>query len=499
VSDVNLAGFKIDGAKVVMDDVWTSYISLPKDGSSSSMYLNSFTNTAKIPTLLVDALNTVDPLGTQINVSKNLNLSSNIIYASEGRFGTSVTSVSTFLGVEPNRWTGLDEYTLQQLDGDNAIRSESGADLMGFHDIQSKRGRIYTTDAADVEKFSANQDGQVVCEQLIPNYKPERVLWVSPNNTYATPNGSYENPYTTIQAAINYAESVYNNTYWYINVMPGTYAGFTVTKKVFIKGVAPSSPDGCSVGCQINSQVNISVDANGGDMFNNQVSISGFLITDEISCDSGNTANSMLNISDCYLYNDSGSGRSIHYNPDSADGRLLLFNNRIVNQSSGGTSPLIEVSKGMMKAAQCVCLSAGLANVLRLNGTSRVDSIVQCSFTSTSASAVLPAIIELSGTGVVFTFSQCAFIYTSSTNKSANPNSSAILCSSATTQPTVIISYNSFFLAGTTGANFALQDNNFGNARQAIVLYFSNNASLANASAIRGTPGVSKFSLQAVA
>jgi hypothetical protein len=164
VSDVNLASHKIDGSKVVMDDVWTSYISLPKDGSSSSMYLNSFNNTAKIPNLLVDSLDTAD--GIQINVSKNLNLSSNIIYAGEGRFGTSITSVNTFLGVEPNRWEGGEVYTLQQLDGDNAVRSLSGADLTGFHDIQSKRGKIYTTNDASEEKFSANELGEVVCEEL---------------------------------------------------------------------------------------------------------------------------------------------------------------------------------------------------------------------------------------------------------------------------------------------------------------------------------------------
>ena len=135
-----------------------------------------------------------------------------------------------------------------------------------------------------------------------------------------------------------------------------------------------------------------------------------------------------------------------------------------------------------------------------MNGSSRIDSVVQCSFTSTNASAVLSPIVELSSSGSVFTFSQSAFVYTSSTNKSANPNSCGILCASATTQPTVIMSYNSFFLAGTSGqSNFVLQDSNNGTIRQSIVLFFSNNASLNNAFSIRGTAGQSKFSLLSVA
>ena len=92
------------------------------------------------------------------------------------------------------------------------------------------------------------------------------------------------------------------------------------------------------------------------------------------------------------------------------------------------------------------------------------------------------------------------FIYTSSTNKGQNPNSCGILCASAAQQPTLILTYNSFFLGGTsTQTNYAVQDTNFGNARQAIILYFSNNANLNNAFSLRGTAGVSKFSLQAVA
>jgi hypothetical protein len=622
VSDVNLGSNNLNCSKSISDDVWTSYISLPKDGSSSSMYLNSFTNTAKIPNLLVDSLDTTDPFSTQINLNKNLNLSSHIIYASTGNFGTSINSLNTFLGVEPNRWSGGEVYTLQQLDGDNAVRSISGADFTGFHDIESKRGKFYTTNELNEEKFTANELGQVVCEelttkniiiplstpaagdviksdgsgaiywasdtntpadwsqyvatqtvdinsnditnvkdiyaksissypsgtllnvdgikmtrrleldgkdlyfetasnpfsrvytssfgsevysqqlklrnrdgkpsdnvaiemyntsgnnvfrvnaptnllnsntalkveglgtvqcaQLIPTYKAERVLWVSGNNTYATKNGSYENPFITIQEAVTFAESNYANEYWYINVLPGTYAGFTVTKKLFIKGVSSSNPDACSVGCQINSDIIINLDSNDGDMFNNSFGLSGFLIAGCKLVDSS-SARHVLNITDCYFYNDSGTGRSIDCRPSSTDCRLQIFNSKIVNVSPSGGDPMVEISVGMAKFFQSQFQCAGVQNCVKFSGTSRVDSVVLCSFTSTNASATIPPIIELTTTSTSpFSFSNCAFIYTSTTNKTASPSSCAIYGNSATTPAVITVLYNTFSLAGTS-------------------------------------------------
>jgi hypothetical protein len=537
ISTVNLGSNYLDGAKTVTDDVWTNYISLPKDGSSSSMYLNSFNNTAKIPNLLVDSLNKSDPLETQINCNTNLNLAQNTLYAGTGNFSSVITNSAQIISLVipgdtpaagdvlkidaneniywssdlnvPSAWseypaTQSVDMNVQSLDNVlnvtmqgqlnvNQINPNVGFDTLSLTGDLNMVGKRLDAD-------SAYFTGAVSVGQLIPTYIQSNTLWVSSNGS-DTNNGSFESPVKTIQRALYFAEAVADNQYWYINVLPGTYAGFTVTKKCFIKGMSPSTPDGCSVGCQINSDITISINANGNDMFNNQVSLSGFLIAGaEILCNSGNTANSVLNISDCYLYNDSGSGRLIHYNPDSTDGRLWLFNTRLVNQSTSATNAAIEISKGMLKMGQCICSVSGLTNVLKMNGSSRIDSVVQCSFTSTNASAVLPPIVELSTSGSVFTFSQSAFIYTSSTNKSANPNSCAILCASATSQPTVILSFNSFFLAGTSQqSNYVLQDSNNGTIRQAIVLFFSNNSSLNNAFAIRGTAGVSKFSLNPVA
>lgn len=670
VSDVNLGSNSLNASKTITDDIWTNYISLPKNGTGSSIEFNSYTNTGKIPTLKVDSLDTVLTESTQINVNKNLNLSSNTLYCGTLNAGTNIISSTFQMGVETNPYTGADDYVMKQIDGVNVVTSDSNANLTGFSQIQAFRGKFYTTDADNNEKFSADSTGAIIsesistkniiipdstpstgqvikyngtgiewatdanspstwseyqatqavdmngndlnnagninakylniapfdpenyslkttnslikvgrqlemnnnsfwmdnqsdytnvikkgeidtqelilrkslndnparlqvrnasninvvdidalnnrmisetsanisgfgtiaCGQLKPTFKPTNTLFVSSNGNDSTGNGSYESPYLTIQQAINYAESLYNNTYWYINVLAGTYAGFTVTKKCFIKGCGTSSVDGQSVGCQITSDITISFDSNDGDMFNNIFSISNFLITGEILCNSGNTARQCLNITDCYLYNDSGSGSMIHYNPIASDGRVRLFNSRVINQSVSGNQPTIHISVGMLKMNLCEVAGSSDVNILKIDGTARVDSIVQCSFTSNTASTTASPIVQLSGTGNVYTFAQNAFIYTSSANKSASVNSCAILCNSATTQPTVILTYNSFFLGGTSSStNFVLQDSNFGGARTAIILFFSNNANLNNAYQIKGSAGVNKFSLQAVA
>jgi hypothetical protein len=537
-------------------------------------------------------LTTATPEESQINVVKSVNIEQ-VLYCPEAELGTATIAETCRIGVEPNKFTGTENFVLLHNNGFNTVYSESNADLLGFSNVQSFRGKFYTTDENDLEKFSVNDQGilkaqsvsapvltstdfkidvnrelhlngnrlvvndltdywdgngslnaqmafikgniearddsnnsvvaiqpsanllrsdtnadifgfnEVNCEQLITAYRPTRTLWVAANGQDDGNAGSYEYPFQTIQSAILYAESLYDNTYWYINVLPGTYEGFNVTKKIFIKGCAPSNPDGCSVGCQINSDITIAIDANDGDMFNNVVSISNFLIAGaSIEDNSGSTARHVLNISDCYLYHDNGaSGRLIHFNPDATDGRLQIFNSRVVNQSVDGTNPMVEASIGMVKLGQTVFQCAGVQNCFAFTGTSRVDSIVQCSFTSTTASDVAPPIVSITSTTTSgFTFAQCAFIYGSSTNKSANANSCGIYSETPGVATTLILTNNSFFLTGTTIANnYAVQDGDAATAHPLVVLYFSNNASPNTASAIRGTPGVTKFSLQAVA
>jgi hypothetical protein len=463
------------------------------------MSLNQIQNCA---TLRVNNLNNVSGQG-QINLNCNLNfgnVNQNQIFC--GRLNTSTIDATTqcILGRAPNRFNSATSFAMNYIDNSNIFRSESVADLIDFHDFKSNRGKIYIVDGSNNEKFSADDTGLINCNQLNPTYKPERTLYVSQNNTNANKTGSFENPFSTIQSAIDYAESLYNNTYWYINVLTGNYSeNLTITKKIFIKGCAPSNPDANSVGCQLNGSITISIDTNDADMFNNAVSISNLFITGSIECNSGNTARSVLILTDCYIYQDSGNGRLIHYNPDASDGRLWMFNCRIIDQSITATLPIIEINKGMIKMLQCVVSGAGNENILKIANTARIDSIVLCSFSSTTNSTTAEPIVELSSNGAVLTFSQCAFIYSNNANKSASVNSCAILLNNSDVGffPTLNIQNCSFSLLGTSQtANFAIEDANFGTAKQAIILAYGNNSIIGTSFQVRGTYNVNKFSNQ---
>lgn len=351
-----------------------------------------------------------------------------------------------------------------------------------------------------ISLIADDASGLINCGQLNPSYKPERTLYVSGNNTNPTPTGSFENPFSTIQSAINYAESQYNNTYWFINVQAGTYTeNLTITKKIYINGCNPSNPDAGGVGCQITGNITLAMDSNDADMFNNGVFLSNLFITGSIEDNSASIARHLLVLTDCHMYQDSGSGRLIHYNPGATDGRLWLFNSKFLEQSTTATSPIIEIDNGMLKMYQCQVSGAGNENILKLGGTARIDNITLCSFTSNTDSTTAEPIVELSSTGAVLTFFQCAFIYSNSANKSASSNSSALLLNNSTIgfYPTINIQNCSFNLLGTSPTtNYTIQDTNFGTAKQGIIIIYGNNSLINTAFQIRGTYNVNKFSNQ---
>lgn len=345
--------------------------------------------------------------------------------------------------------------------------------------------------------------GQQMASLLIGK-KPSYDYWVSPNgsNSDAVSNGgSLENPFQTISACVNYCETLTasDNTYRYIHILGGNYAeNFTITKKVFLIGEAQSG-SGASVGCSIFGTITINVDANGSDMFNNVVTLSGLLLGDTITFES--TENSILNVENCYIYTPNDTvGRGIYFNPSSTDSRLRMWNTQIISGGTNGNNSLLELTnKGQLLMNYCYLSAKGLQSCLEFNGTANCDTVANCKFENSSSSSVVPAIVKVdSTTSSTYAFSNCGFIYTSSTNKAGNANASGIKNGSPSGNNTIISSYNQFFLAGTTSANYAIQDANAGGASQMICLFFMNGGTPANASAIRGTLNVNKFQLNII-
>jgi hypothetical protein len=341
----------------------------------------------------------------------------------------------------------------------------------------------------------------IYCNKVLSTYQLQNTYYVSPNGSDTTGTGAINNPYQTIQKGIDVASvlTVSDNVYRYVLVQAGSYnESLTITTKINLIGMGNSSYES-SVGCSINGSININVGQNGADMFNNCVNISGFLIGSLVSFIS--TENSILNIENCYLYSDDNtSGRALYFNPSSVNSRLRITNTIINSGGSVGLDPLVEITKSSSLTINNVILNAkGLQNVLCFSGTATCDTINNCKIENSVVSDVAPALVRINSTNSgTYTFTNCGFIYSDTTDKSSSPSSSGILCDSASGNPRVVILYCSFFLFGTTTANYAVQDLNYGTATAMGCLYYMNNASLNNAFSIRAILNTNKFQLQIV-
>jgi hypothetical protein len=341
---------------------------------------------------------------------------------------------------------------------------------------------LNTTNGASMSGWANISCDALNASSIITPMRVERVYYVSPTGDDDTGDGSYLLPYRTIQKALTITEALSDSEYCYIKVMQGYYDGIiNITRKVYIQGLG-TSPFEASTGCYFSGTINIDLQTAGGGMFNNAVNISGLLLGAPIVYSS--SYDGCLNIENCYFYtNDDEEGYAIMFNPVSTDGRLRITNTLIVSGGVDGVEPLINIFKASsLTMNNCQLTAKGLQNCLRFSSTATCDTINFCKFTNTNTSASVPALCEIQTTnGGLFSWANCGFVYSSSTNKASNANASGILSNPSSGNPNIVSLYNTFFLAGTTTANYAIQDLQHGTIRQFIVLFYMNNASLNNA------------------
>lgn len=391
------------------------------------------------------------------------------------------------------------------IEGDGEISVIDGGVSTGYVLGPGTTGDVFNLNT-NANEFSSQTNinlvgmGNVECQKLKPVFKPTYDFYVAPNGSNSDGNGSLENPFQTIQYAITQCETLTtgDNTYRYIKVLGGNYTeDLTITKKVFLVGESQTAYSS-TVGCCINGNVTVNINANGGDMFNNACNISGFLINGLLNFAS--SENSVLNVDNTYIYTpNDGYGRGIYFNPTSTNSRLRLQNVIITSSGTSGLEPLIDVTcdSSLIFMNNCSLTAKGVQSVMRLQGT--CDSISFCRFESSTGSTAAPPIIQCApNVGKTYSFSNCAFIYSNTANKSSNVLSTGIFSNSNSGNNNLLLSYNSFFLLGTNSSNWAVYDYASGTATTAIILYYMNNASLNNAFAIRGTLNVNKFQLQVV-
>jgi hypothetical protein len=323
------------------------------------------------------------------------------------------------------------------------------------------------------------------------------VLYVDKAGNDTTGSGCQEKPYLTIGKALTTASSLYPARVT-IQIANGNYAeDLTITKpNVLLTGVCASSNQSFFVSITGIVIINLTT---GGDLHNNQVVFQNLGITGSVSDVTAGYAHTVIS-QNVRLF---GNNTVFAQTTTGADCRTRLYN-MVISQDSAGADnkAMILLSAGMSSLTLLDCTAKNNCSVLKIDQSAKLDRVTLCSFTSSTTSATAYPVVDLSvasGSSAVYAFGYCSFSYGSTTNKSANANSCGILMNSSTGNPIVYVVYNSFNLQGTTSSNFAIQDSNAGGATQGVFAFYSNNASIANASAIRGVLGVNKLTLQAVA
>jgi hypothetical protein len=523
VSTVNLGAQSLNGTFDKGDgiNVITNFIMNNKSISGvSTLTANFIQGTTGAMTNIKDVVNIEGNVAGNFGIKKLKNLtlgdagvvglenqfisvdsSSNLIWASAPQGPTGATGATGNTGAtgetgatgsdaDASNWATFD--AVQNVNINNfALNNVSS--MTGVEDLISINSHMH------LETHELSGITELSCQKIQCVYKPENVLYVSPNGSDLTALGNIESPYQTIQHAISIVESDSTNTYYYIVVLAGNYQeNLTITKKVHLIGMG-SSPYATSVGCVISGSITINVDTNGADMFNNAVNISGFLIGSTVSFLS--TENSILNMENCYIYTDDNvSGRGLYFNPTCTNSRLRLTNCLIVSGGSSGLDPLLEITKiGQVIMNNCTLSAKGVQNCLKFSGTATCDTIANCKFESSTTSTTAPAIVLINTSASnTFSFGQSVFIYSSTANKSASPSSSGICVNSLSGNPNVVVLNSFFSLAGTNASNFVVQDLGHGTALTAIKLHFGNSSSLSNAQYIQGTNNSTKFLLNTV-
>lgn len=357
--------------------------------------------------------------------------------------------------------------------------------------LTSRRGTINLNSNTIVSgDLSVNKLTYSSLEPAITLHKSDYDYYVSNSVGSDTDGtGSINNPYKTIQKAINEANPAST-----IHLANGTYTeNLTITKKLYIIG--SNNTRYVNTMCSIQGSVTVNLTSSVVDLFNSHVGLIGVQIVGAV--EDVSTQQHVLLLKDCYIY--TNNGRALYQN-SSVDNRTYLENLIVSQDGSTSTDPLIEIKSGMTDIINCHFTCKSNAHVLLLSGNSRTNKIYMNTLESSNSSASLKSIVNITTSqfNSVKTFNYCNFVYGSATAKSsASPNYSCgvLITGYVGSLSYVSITNCNFALAGMT-SGYCVQNTNL---HSSVVLYRNNTTSsskaLRSASDICGFEGITKYKL----
>lgn len=246
-----------------------------------------------------------------------------------------------------------------------------------------------------------------------PNFRPTNQWYVAKNGNDLTGDGSYSNPYLTIQTAINEVEAQSTaNLIGVVNISPGHYTeDLTFTNGyIALIGTNGNTQDSNEL-TEVIGNILINITAGADDKFNKQVMLCNLQCTqspdvaDPLVYDTS-TKQHTLFLQNSYLF---GRGALLHQN-SSVDCVTRMTQVEVNQDSSAGiVGPTLRFSSGSVLMERCDVDTNQDVETMVVDGTAVISRCALCSFESSSATASAKAVVSIQN-NLLHTFGNCSFL-----------------------------------------------------------------------------------------
>jgi hypothetical protein len=250
----------------------------------------------------------------------------------------------------------------------------------------------------------------------VSTFRPTNDYYVALNGNNTTGDGSYSNPWQTIQHAITTLEAIplTASTQAIIHISPGTYVENLTFTTGYVSVMSTYNGRDYTQTARINGNITVVI-TDSNDLYSKQVILQGIQVIGTVTDNS--TIEHSLILQDCYVFS---AGRSLYQNTTAGVAcrtriQNCIFNGVVVEDPTN--PPLVEISSGDAYIDRCELSYNGINSVLLINGTGTVYA-TNCDFTSTTTTIVSPGVIVVKITNQnASTFGICLFRFTNTGSK----------------------------------------------------------------------------------
>jgi hypothetical protein len=463
----NALGIEFDGQSIVPATNSIKFGALPVSGiNTCRLEMNTITSPSAV-TLASPAYVTVDAIG-----AVNLSAGGNVAIAGGSQVVLESASAQVYVKGTGSNYSDL-IFQGGSITGMGAITGQANGGA-GLSQINGISGYESTFTIANVSSIVGYQGSTTFTSSILASadiialkdsatpaslstvagrvrFRDTTEFYVS-NNGSSLGDGSFLNPWSTIQTAITQAETISNaSNICVINIASGHYTeNLTFNKGYVILSGAINSQTFNEI-TEITGSITINA-TGASDLFNRQIGFQNLNITCLSTAKITNTSVTPTNtwFQDCKV--SVVNQFYTHTTGAPSDARTYFTNVEVSQTNSANTLAVVDISYGGIEFERCDFTTDGNCNSLTVNGTA---SIFRCSLTTfehTTSSTTAQPMVSIKTTSIsTQPFGQCTFLYTNPASKSASPTSCGIYINSGVNTSLIVL--NCYFtMTGCTGS-----------------------------------------------